>query len=106
MKESYQTKLWVNNKDIELHPFVEQFVAGTVTGGVRTLKGVEVMRTVELRILKGAVTLLVNGKPLDLTQFPNDILCSTVTAVVSSLKGVDKVVESLQLDIKVDQKKT
>ncbi len=41
MKESYQTKLWVNNKDIDLHPFVEQFVAGTVTGGVRTLKGVD-----------------------------------------------------------------
>ncbi len=106
MKETYQTKLWVNNKDIELHPFVEQFVAGTVTGGVRTLKGVEVMRTVELKMLKKAVTLLVNGKSLELTQFPNDILCNTVTGIVSSLKGVDKVVDSLQLDIKVAQKKT
>jgi hypothetical protein len=101
MKESYQTRLWVNNEDIELHPFVEQFVAGAVTGAVRTLKGVDEVRTIELKMLKKAVTLVVNGKALQLTQFPNDILFSTVTGVVSSLKGIDKVIDSLQLDIKV-----
>jgi hypothetical protein len=101
MKESFQTKLWVNNKDIELHPFVEQFVAGAVTGAVRTLKGVDEIRTLEMKMVKRAVTLAVNGKTLDLTQFPNDILASTVSGVVSSLKGVDTVIESLQLDIKV-----
>ena len=103
MKESYQTRLWVNNKDIELHPFVEQFVGGTVAGGVRTLKGVEAPRTIELRAAKKAVNLAVNGRTLELTQFPNDIILNTVTAVVSSLKGVDAV-DTLQLDIKVDQK--
>ncbi len=103
MKESYQTRLWVNSKDIELHPFVEQFVAGTVTGGVRTLKGVDEPRTIELKIAKKAVNLAVNGKPLELTQFPNDIILNTVTAIVSSLKGVDTV-ETLQLDIKVSHK--
>jgi hypothetical protein len=106
MKETYQTKLWVNNKDIELNPFVEQFLAGTVTGGVRTLKGVEVVRTVELKMLKKAVTLAVNGKSLELTQFPNDIISGTVVGIIASLKGVDKVVDSLQLDIKAAQKKT
>ena len=105
MKEIYEAKLWVNNKDIELNPFVEQFLAGTVTGGVRTLKGVEVVRTVELKMAKKAVTLVVNGKALELTQFPNDIVSSTVTGVVSSLKGVDKI-DSLQIDIKVAQKRT
>ncbi len=104
MKEIYESKLWVNNKDIELNPFVEQFLAGTVTGGVRTLKGVEVVRTVEMKMLKRSVTLVVNGKALELTQFPNDIISSTVTGVVSALKGVDKV-DSLQIDIKVLQKK-
>jgi hypothetical protein len=105
MKEIYEAKLWVNKKDIELNPFVEQFLAGTVTGGVRTLKGVEAVRTVELKMLKKAVTLVVNGKALELTQFPNDIISSTVAGVASSLKGVDKV-NSLQIDIKVLQKKS
>ena len=105
MKESYQTKLWVNQNDIELNPFVEQFVAGTVTGGVRTLKGVDDLRTVELKMVNGSVTLVVNGKKVDLIQFPNDIIRSTVTGVVSALKGVDKV-DNLQLDIKVVQKKS
>jgi hypothetical protein len=105
MKESFETKLWVNNKDIELHPFVEQFVAGTVAGGMRTLKGVEVLRTVELKMVKRSVTLVVNGKTLELTQFPNDIISNTVTGVVSSLKGVDQI-DSLQIDIKVVQGKS
>ena len=105
MKESYETKLWVNSQDIELNPFVEQFLAGTVTGGVRTLKGVEMARTVELKMVKRAVTLVVNGKMLELTQFPNDIISSTVAGVVSSLKGVDKI-GSLQIDIEVLQKKS
>ncbi len=104
MKESYQTKLWVNQNDIELNPFVEQFVAGTVTGGVRTLKGVDDLRTIELKTANGSVTLVVNGKKVELIQFPNDIICSTVTGVVSALKGVDKI-DNLQLDIKVIQKK-
>ncbi|MBN2100126.1 MAG: hypothetical protein JW753_11085 [Dehalococcoidia bacterium] len=103
MKESYETRLWVNNKDIELHPFVEQFLAGTVIGAVRTLKGVDDLRVLELKMVKRAVTLVVNGKTLELTQFPNDILSSMVTGVVSSLKGVDKVVDTLQLDIKVSK---
>ena len=105
MKEVFETKLWVNNKDIELNPFVEQFLAGTVAGGVGTLKGVDVARTVELKMLKKAVTIAVNGKALELTQFPNDIISSTVTGLVSSLKGVDKV-DSLQIDIKVVQKES
>ena len=95
----------MNSQDIELKPFVEQFLAGTVTGGVRTLKGVEAVRTVELKMVKRSVTLVVNGKALDLTQFPNDIISSTVAGVVSSLKGVNKV-GSLQVDIKVLQKKS
>lgn len=103
MKESYQTRLWVNSKDIELHPFVEQFVAGTVTGGVRTLKAVDAPSTIELKAVNKVVNLAVNGKPLELTQFPNDIILNTVTAIVSSLKGVDTV-ETLQLDIKVSHK--
>ena len=105
MKENYEAKLWVNKKDIELNPFVEQFLAGTVTGGVRTLKGVEAVRTVELKMARRAVTLVVNGKALELTQFPNDIISSTVAGIVSSLKGVDKI-DSLQIDIKVAQKKS
>ncbi len=103
MKGRYQTRLWVNGRDIELHPFVEDFVAGIITGGVRTLKGAGEPRTVELVAAKKTVTLAVNGRPLQLTQFPNDILLNTVTAVVSSLKGVDAI-RTLKFDIKAATK--
>ncbi len=104
MKESYQTRLQVNDKDIELHPFVEELLGGIVTGGVRTLKGAEEPRTIELKAAGKSVGLVVNGQGLTLTQFPNDILLKTVKAVVSSLKGVDSV-RSLQVDVKVSRKK-
>ena len=103
MTEGYQTRLRVNSKDIDLHPFAEEFVGGTVTGSVRTLKGVDAPRIIELKVTVKAVDLVVNGRKLPLTQFANDIILNTVTALASSLKGVDTI-ETLQLDIKVVQK--
>lgn len=100
MKEGYQARLQVNNKDIPLQRFVEEFVGGTVTGGVRTLKGVDAPRTIEVKVADRAVSLAVNGRAVELTEFPNGIILNTVTAVVSTLKGVDTV-EALQLDITV-----
>lgn len=104
MEENFETRLLVNNKEIDLNPFVEQFLGGTVVGGVRTLKGVTDVRTVELRMVKRSVSILINGKDLALTQFPNDIIASTVVGLVSALKGVDRV-DNLQIDIKLRQKK-
>ncbi|MDM7999642.1 MAG: hypothetical protein QUS33_06490 [Dehalococcoidia bacterium] len=100
MKETYQTKLWVNGADIELNPFVGQFLAGTVVGGVRTLKGVAAVRSIGFNLAKGNATLMVNGKQVELTPFPSDMLSRTVIGAVSSLKGVSQV-DSLQMDIKV-----
>lgn len=101
MKESFHAELRVNTKDIELQPFVEQYVAGAVTGAVRTLKGVDELRTLEMKMARKAVTLAVNGKTLETTQFLNEILGSTVVGIVGPLKGVDKEIDDLQLDVKV-----
>lgn len=104
MKESYKTRLQVNRKDIELQPFVEELVGGIVTGAVRTLKGAEAPRTIELKAAGKAVGLAVNGRELSLTPFPNDIILKTVKAAVSSLKGVDSI-RTVQVEVEVSRKK-
>ena len=99
MKENLEAKLWVNNAAIDMNPFVEEFLARTVTGAVCALKGTEDIQSLELYLEQGNVKVIVNGDELPLTPFPNDIIASTVTGLVSSLKGIDKI-ESLKINIK------
>lgn len=102
MEEKIEARLWVNGKPVELNPFVEETLAGTVAGALRSLKGVESIKSVELQVRQGAVTITVNGKTLTLTPFPNDIIAGTVTGFVSSLKGIDKI-ESLKIKLRTYQ---
>lgn len=99
MKEKTEARLWVNSKPVELNPFVEEILAGTVAGALRSLKGVENIKTVELQLHQRTVTLTVNGEELTLTPFPNDIIAGTVSGFVSSLKEIDKV-ESLKISLR------
>lgn len=102
MEEKTEARLWINGKPLELNPFVEEILAGTVAGALRSLKGVESIKSVELQLRQGTVTVTVNGKVLTLTPFPNDIIAGTVTGFVSSLKGIDKV-ESLKIRLRTYQ---
>jgi hypothetical protein len=98
MKESFKAKLWVNNVSIDLNPFVEEFLARTVVGAVRSLKGTEDMHDLELSLEQGHVKVIVNGSDLPITPFPNDIIINTVTGLVSTLKDVGEI-ESLKISI-------
>lgn len=101
MEETFEAELWVNNKPVELNPFVEQILAGTVAGALRSLKGVGSLQSVELQLHQGSVTITVNGKEVALTPFPNDIIAGTVAGFVSSLKGVDKI-EILKINLRTN----
>ncbi|MBE0431388.1 MAG: hypothetical protein IBX67_06145 [Dehalococcoidia bacterium] len=100
MHKSFKAELFVNDAAIELNPFVEQFLAGTVAGGVSSLRGVENIERLELGIEGGDVRLIVNGEGVPLTPFPADVIRSTVIGLVSSLKGVGEV-ESAEIRVKI-----
>lgn len=102
MKEKIEATLWVNGKAVELNPFVEEALAGTVAGALRSLKGVESIRSAELQLRQGVVTITVNAKLVTLTPFPNDIIAGTVAGFVSSLKGIDNI-ESLKIKLRTYQ---
>lgn len=96
MHGSFTAELSVNGAAIELNPFVEQFMARTVVGGVSCLRGVENVEQLELAVKGGDVELFVNGEEIVLTPFPRDVIKSTVMGLVSSLKGVGRV-DSLRI---------
>jgi len=89
----------VNGLSVALNPFVEEFLARTVTGAVSSLKGAEDIQSLELYLEQGEVSIIVNGNELSLTPFPRDIIASTVTGLVSSLKEIDKI-KSLRVDVR------
>ena len=102
MEEKIEARLWVNGKPVDLNPFVEDILAGTVAGALGSLKGVESIKSVELQLRQRTVTLTVNEKELTLTPFPNDIIAGTVTGFVSSLKEIDQV-KSLRIKLRTYQ---
>jgi sulfur carrier protein ThiS len=104
VEENLEAKLWVNNKPVELNAFIEQILGGTVAGALRSLKGVEGLRSAELQLHQGSVAVTVDGKEVPLTPFPNDIIAGTVTGFVSSLKGIDKI-EILKINLRANPAK-
>jgi hypothetical protein len=91
MGEPFKTELWVEGAIIELNPFVEQILAGTVAGAVRSLKDTGDLKNLELQVDEGQVGIRVNAKEVPLTPFPNDIIANTLTGFVSALKGISSV---------------
>jgi hypothetical protein len=100
MKKSFKATLKVNEKAIEMNPFVEEFLARTSVGAVSSLKGTEDVKSLEIHQKKGNVEITVNGKEIPLTPFPNDVISNTLVGMVSSLKGIDDI-DSIDVSVEV-----
>jgi hypothetical protein len=97
----YESRLKVNGLDVLMNKFVESFLAHTVVGAVHSLKGVDFLKQILLKIDGSDVSITVNGADIPLTPFPNELIANTIIGLVSSLKNVDTV---KTLDIRVDVK--
>lgn len=52
-KREDEISLWVNGAAVPLTPFVQNFVANTVLGMVKSLKGVDKVESVDIRVKRG-----------------------------------------------------
>jgi hypothetical protein len=100
MKESFKATLKVNEKAIEMNPFVKEFLARTSVGAVSSLRGTEDIRSLDIHQKKGNVEITVNGKDVPLTPFPNDIISNTLVGLASSLKDVGDI-DSIDISVEV-----
>lgn len=89
MSQKYNTSIKVNGKNIETNSFVETYIANTTVAIVRSLKGVDYLKKVQMQVEEDEVEMEVNGERVELTQFPQDIIASTVRGLVSVLKGAE-----------------
>ena len=98
MPAEIEITLTVNDSPIELNEFAEQYLVNVVIGAVSTLRGFEVVYSMDISLKGEEVRVILNGNELSLTPFPNDIIAGTLTGMVSSLRGVDRIV-SLRIEL-------
>ena len=53
-KSAFQAELRINDKEIELNNFVEGMISKTIIGMVKSLRGVDEVKTLSLKISKKA----------------------------------------------------
>jgi hypothetical protein len=95
-----KTSLKVNNKVIELNPFVESFFYHVAAGMVTSLKDTGAIKTLTLEVLDSAdVKLDLNGKDIPLNIFVTEIFFNTLAGMIKDLKGVDGKLKTLVLKI-------
>ena len=79
-----------DNQEIELKPFVENYIAEVFTSAARTLKGVEDPKVLEFVIKGRKIDITVDGKSIELISFAKVIVADTLTATLKHLKGFSK----------------
>jgi len=67
MKQEYRAKLRVNDSEVELNPFIEEFLARTVHGAASSLKHAEEIEDLELSLEHGDISIFANGSEIPLT---------------------------------------
>ena len=100
MKEKIRATLKVNEKAMEINPFVEEFLSRTMLGAASSLKETENIKNLKIHQKKGNVEITVNGKEIPLTPFPNDIISNTLVGMVSLLRDVDDI-DSIDVSVEV-----
>jgi hypothetical protein len=101
LKDSYKTKLWVNDKAIALNPVVEEFLSHVSIGAVKSLKGVDTVHSVEIYQKQVDIEIKVDGNPVPLIAFPVKIIAGTLNGLATTLKGVDKI-DTLLIKVQVN----
>jgi len=76
----------VNGKNIEMNEYVEGFVANITAGIVKSLKGVDYLKKIDLKQDKDGISITVNNQDISLTPFPDEMISSTLKGMLQPLK--------------------
>lgn len=89
--ETREVSLKINGEEIELIPFIQDFIDNVISGMMATLQGTVPIKKLVLNIDGEAVTADINGEAVKLNPFVTKIIHNTITGMVSSLRGVGQV---------------
>ena len=98
---SRKVSLQVNEKPIELNPFVEAYVYYIAEGIINSLRDTKPIKTLDIDIdSDGLLTIDLNGDGVSVNEFVIEIVRNTLFGMVSELKGVDDPVQTLLIRVK------
>lgn len=90
-----QVTLTVNDIQIKLDYYVEEFVYHIISAIVGSLRDTGEIRDLVLRVDNGHIEIILNGAPVSLKEFPMLIITSTLDGMTRHLKGVNSPLEKL-----------
>ncbi len=97
-----QINLTVNDRPVELNPFVQSFIEHVATGILSALHGTGAIENMALAITADKqVTIRLNNALVPLSPFVSKIIYGTITGMVAALKDVGQI-NNLQIVIKAE----
>ncbi|MBN1881156.1 MAG: hypothetical protein JW885_03195 [Deltaproteobacteria bacterium] len=83
------TKAVVDDSNVPLNPFIEEYIAAVFYAAASTLRGVDDPKRLEFIIHKDDLQIISDGAPVEFTGFAKVIVADTLKATLKHLKGVD-----------------
>jgi len=82
-----KAKAFSTNQEIELKPFIEDYVAEVFAAAIKPLKGVENPKVMEFIIKGRNIEIKTDNKAIEFFGFAKVIVTDTLTATLKHLKG-------------------
>ena len=82
-----ETRAYVKDKEIDLNPFIERYIAEVFAAAARTLKGVGDPKILEFIISGGDIKIIADGNEIEFFGFAEVIITDTFIATLKHLKG-------------------
>jgi len=79
----------VDNSNVPLNPFIEEYVAAVFYAAAATLRGVDDPKELEFIIHGDDLKITSDGTPVEFVGFAKTIVYDTLSATLKHLKGVD-----------------
>jgi predicted metallo-beta-lactamase superfamily hydrolase len=82
-------KAIIDDGNVPLNPFIEEYVAAVFYAAASTLRGVDNPETLEYIIKKDDIAITSDGTPVEFVGFAQVMVLDTLKATLKHLKGVD-----------------
>lgn len=104
-----KSKIYINQKELEINRFTEEIITNTIKGAVNSLKTEDNIEKINIKIsgvendnlTDAGINLKINNKALAINRFTSEILKQSVYAMINTLKTDEKINE-IEIDMDVE----
>ncbi len=88
-REAFETRIVVNGTQLDLNPFIADYIAKVTVGMVSSLKGGDEPLSAQIRFDKSGerVAVKVNDRDVPTDSFAANMIAATLRGMISPLKG-------------------